>query len=337
MKKTLALLLAVLMLCATAVATVSAAETADWKQITGNLGLHVYVGAPMEVSPVLDGVVNEGEYSYTKEWTPEEIVGYGTEIQSGITEYIAHDANFVYYAATFKQGNDDRAFQLQFKCDNTFAIFNSKGEETVDDLKATLFQRVCWQLRYQADGSTTVAQLPAWNYSMNVRPPRAVGDTVDLEFAAAKTADLIKTYEVKISKAYIAEYAGCTVEEVSVVPYFLYIHSGPFLGAVYTEDMTQVLKDAGATRADTGNLFLFMVLEEDPSKIPPVTEAPTTEAATEAATTEAPTTEAATTEAPATTEATADKGCGSALTVSAIALLPTLAGGALLAKRRKED
>ena len=81
-----------------------------------------------------------------------------------------------------------------------------------------------------------------------------------------------------------------------------------------------------------------MVLEEDPSKIPPVTEAPTTEAATEAATTEAPaTTEAATTEAPATTEATADKGCGSALTVSAIALLPTLAGGALLAKRRKED
>ena len=65
---------------------------------------------------------------------------------------------------------------------------------------------------------------------------------------------------------------------------------------------------------------------------------------TPAATTEATTTAAATTTAKATTAAettaattAAKKGCKGSISISALVLLPTLAGGALLIKRRKED
>jgi hypothetical protein len=91
---------------------------------------------------------------------------------------------------------------------------------------------------------------------------------------------------------------------------------------------------------------------------PPVTEGPTTETPSTqpsttapATTTEAPatTTAAATTTAKATTKAAttaattaaeteADtKGCKGSIAISALVLVPTLAGGALLLKRRKED
>ena len=159
MKKALALVLAFLMLCSIVVVSVSASEEAtDWKAITHSLGLNVYVGAPMETSPVVDGTIGEGEYSFSRELTREEIVNYTAEIQSGVTEYIAHDADYIFYAASFEQYANDRAFQWFFVPSNTFHVFKDKT-----DLRDTLHQRVTWQLAYQNNGTTTVRSAPAWN------------------------------------------------------------------------------------------------------------------------------------------------------------------------------
>ena len=266
MKKTLAILLALLMVCSALAATlsVSANDATDpYKALLDELGLTTYVPA-VDTAPVLDGVVNNGEYSYSKTWAPEEIYGYGTEIQSGVDEYMAHDANYIYYAVVFTQAEDNRALQWQFQPTNTFEVFNSK-----DNLRTTLFQRITWQLRYQADGTTTVAQDPTWNYAIEDAAPQ-VGEGLDLEYAATKTAENVKTYEIKLAKAYIAGFSGCEVADVNILPYFTYFHSVCALGHNYTTEETEAIKALGATRADTGLLYRFMVLEDAPAADEPV-------------------------------------------------------------------
>ena len=62
MKKTLALILAVLMLCSVVAIATSAEETVDWEGLTNSLGLNVYVGEATDTPPVLDGVIGDGEY-----------------------------------------------------------------------------------------------------------------------------------------------------------------------------------------------------------------------------------------------------------------------------------
>ena len=79
--------------------------------------------------------------------------------------------------------------------------------------------------------------------------------------------------------------------------------------------------------------------ETEPAETDPVTEAPSATTAAPAGTTAAPTaatTVAPATDAPATTEAPAKKGCGGTLTLSALAILPVIAGGVIVA-RKKED
>ena len=189
MKKALALVLAFLMLCSIVVVSVSASEEAtDWKAITHSLGLNVYVGAAMETSPVVDGTIGEGEYSFSRELTREEIINYSGEIQSGITEYIAHDADYIYYAVVFAQYANNRALQWQIRPFNTFDIFHSKGDESDAALQKTLWQRINWQLRYQDDGTTTVYESPAWNYAISTPLP-VVGAGEDIEYAATKATE----------------------------------------------------------------------------------------------------------------------------------------------------
>lgn len=229
-------------------------DIVDWKSVTRDLGLHTYVGAPMNNGPTLDGTVNEREYSYKKYYAPDDIPAYSeSETQSGITEYIAHDADYVYYAASFTQEANDRAFQLQFNPLNTFGIFNDKT-----NLKTTLFQRVNWQIRYQADGSVTVSA-PTWNYDMSGTLP-VVG--TDLQYKVTKTEDNVKTYEIKLSKDYLAEYNNCSKEDIKVIPYMTICHKLTYISHNYTQAEVDTLKSYGATRAELGAAPAFMVLEE---------------------------------------------------------------------------
>jgi len=247
-------------------------DIVDWKSVTRDMGLHAYVGAPMTTSPQLDGVVNEREYSYTKYHSPEDLIGYdSTILQSGVTEYIAHDADYIYYAVSMTQETDDLGFQWQF---NPFASFNIFNDKT--NLKTTLFQRVSWQLRYQEDGTIELFSSPSWNYSMSETLP-SIG--TDLTYAATKTAENVKTYEVKLSKAYLAEYNNCEKDEIKVIPYMTHQHSTSTIAHNYTQSEVATLESYGATRAEVGSAPTFMVLDEDPNAIEKVIKPNTQETA----------------------------------------------------------
>ena len=130
MKKVLALVLALIMLSSVAVTTTSAyVEEVNWEEVTNSIGMNLYIGDETTTPPTIDGVVNEGEYPYSVYNAPEDIYYYyyeQGEIQSGVTEYFAHDDFFIYYAAEFTQTAANKAFQWQFKPHNSFAIYNDK-------------------------------------------------------------------------------------------------------------------------------------------------------------------------------------------------------------------
>ena len=234
-------------------------DTTDWESVVKGLNIPVYVGAAMDNGPTLDGTVNEREYSYKKYYAPDVIPEYSeSETQSGITEYIAHDADYVYYAVSFTQEADDRALQWQFNPLNSFGIFKDKT-----NLKNTLFQRVSWQLRYQSNGTVTVGA-PHWNYSMSGTLP-VVG--TDLQYEVTKTEDNVKTYEIKLSKDYLAKYNNCSKEDIKVIPYMTIVHESTYIAHKYTQEEVNTLIAAGATRAELGAAPIFMVFEEAPDAI----------------------------------------------------------------------
>lgn len=242
--------------------TVKIVANIDFEQAFIDLGYNnAYVGAPMAVSPTLDGVISEGEYSYSRTISTDEIYNYsGGEIQSAVVEYFAHDANYVYYGNVFTQASDNRAFQFQFRPFNSFNVFHGAG-----DLTNYYYQRITWQARYQSNGTTTITQNPGWNNSVNLSAP-VVGE--DIWVAASKNANNLKTYEVKISKAYIADISGTSIDEVRVIPYMTYYHSSAAIGHKYTSADISALSGAAELIPAANELgYLFMVLDDKPREI----------------------------------------------------------------------
>ena len=368
MKKTLALILAVLMLCSVAIIATSAEEAPiDWEGMYAKYGINVYIGAPTETPPVLDGTISTGEYTLEREipyanlW--ERAPG---EIQSSLKEYFAHDADYIYIGAQFEQKNDNRAYWIQWKPTNTFDIFRDDS-----DLKSYYYNRISLQLRWRiVDDVEGLYTEGSWGWIRPETPIRfptngLAGEGKEYEYAATKITDeaaekYTKTYEVRIAKAYIAEVSQCSVADVRVVPYWTFFHANLQNAAPLTLDLIIEMTEADFTTyvGGVGETYWFLVCDEAPEgyemaigrpieSTPPATEggeatttAPATTAAptTEATTTAAPTTTAAaTTAAPTTTAATEEGGCKSSITVTTLAVLPTLVGGALLIKRKKED
>ena len=162
---------------------------------------------------------------------------------------------------------------------------------------------------------------------------------------ATKTTDeqagiYTKTYEMRISKAYIAVCAVCEIDEVRVIPYWTFFHAALWHAAPMTEELGAAILEANpnAYVPDDEGTYWFLVLDENPYPYPPIvtTELPTTTMAP----TEVPTTEAATTEVPTTEAATREpvaNDCQSSITAGAVAMIPVIVGGAILLRRRKED
>ena len=242
--------------------TVKVLANIDLEETFIDLGYkNAYVGAPIATAPVLDGVIGEGEYSYSRTLSGDEIQNYaGGEIQSAVTEYFAHDADYVYYGNTFTQAADNRAFQFQFRPFNSFNVFHGSG-----DLSNYYYQRITWQARYQSNGTTTIAQTPGWNNSTSLPAP-VINE--DLWVAATKDAQNVKTYEVRISKAYIAEVSGVSADEVKVIPYMTYYHSSAAIAHKYTAADIAALYDAAEFMPAENDLgYLFMVLDDKPREI----------------------------------------------------------------------
>ena len=360
MKKTLALILAILMLCSVAAIATSAEDAAiDWEGLYAKYGINVYVGAATDTPPTLDGIIATGEYTY------ERTIEYAAlfesspgEIQSELKEYFAHDANYIYIGAEFEQKNDNRAYWIQWRPYNTFDVF--RDDSNVD---AYYYQRISTQIRYQEDGSVTNSGW-GWTRPVDHATPTLDGDNPEYKYVAAKIIDeaaekYTKTIEVRISKQYIATLSECAVSDVRVMPYWTWFHANLCNAAPLTTDLAVEISELDFTTyvPNDATTYWFLVLDEAPEGYTPVpgyqdpnagedeggdvvvtdpivTEPATTTAAetTAATTTAAPTTAAETTAA----ETEAAKGCGSSLTISALAMIPAIAGGALLIKRRED-
>ncbi len=238
-----------------------------WYNVTKEMGLHIYIGDHVTRAPIQNGVIDTNEYSYSRYVATSDIYNYsGGEIQSGVTEYFAHDANYVYYAAVFKQTNDNRAFQWQFRPFNTFDIYRDNSDWT-----QFYYSRIGWQARYKVSSYgypyTDIYEPSIHNNC--VRVPEIYNELI---CEAQKTGSNYKTYEVKLSKAYLAEINDCAIDELVVVPYFTYFHSSAAVGHVYTAEDLETLYENGATVSfDTGvgELgYMFIVLGEDPDATP---------------------------------------------------------------------
>ena len=370
MKKTLALILAVLMLCSVVVIATSAEEAADWEALYAKYGINVYIGAPTDTPPVLDGTISTGEYTFERELEYANLweVSPG-EIQSSLKEYFAHDDGYIYIGAQFTQKNDNRAYWIQWKPTNTFDVFRDDS-----DLNTYYYNRISLQLRWkEVEGEFGLHTEGSWSWTRPETPIAfptngLAGSDSEYEYAASKITDeaaevYTKTYEVRISKTYIATAAQCSVSDVRVLPYWTFFHANLQNAAPLSTDLVVEITETDFTCYVPGdkNTFWFIVCDEAPegyelskgqttapatSEQPTTqgegtTAAPTTAATTTAATTTAaPTTTAAATTAAATTAATTaaeEGGCKGSIAITALAVLPTLAGGALLLKRRKED
>jgi len=370
MKKTLALILAVLMLCSVVVIATSAEETAtDWEALYRKYGINVYIGAPTDTPPVLDGTISTGEYTYERDIPyanlREDAPG---EIQSSLKEYFAHDANYIYIGAQFEQKNDNRAYWIQWKPTNTFDVFRDDS-----DLKTYYYNRISLQLRWkEVEGEFGLHTEGTWGWT---RPETAIrfptnglaGSETEYEYAASKITDeaaeiYTKTYEVRIAKAYIAEASQSSLEDVRVMPYWTWFHANLCNAAPLSTDLVVEISETDFTCYVPGDkvTYWFLICDEAPEgyepvlgipqvTTPPTTETPSTTEAPATTTTEAPATTtaaptttakattAAATTAAATTVAAEEGGCKGSIAITALAVLPTLAGGALLLKRRKED
>ena len=126
MKKIIAIIVAALMLTSVIMIAASA-ETADaWETLAYKHGFNVYVGAPTDTPPVIDGVIEDGEYSHPMYTSVKDILPLDDRtpaVNGGAAEYFAYDAEYVYYAAKFQQREDGRSFWLQWKAENRFDIF----------------------------------------------------------------------------------------------------------------------------------------------------------------------------------------------------------------------
>ncbi len=377
MKKVLALIIAVLMLSSLVVVSTAAEDEINWELVTHSIGMNIYIGDATTTAPTTDGVVTEGEYPFTVDVTPEEIYGYASgEIQSGVKEYFAHDADYVYYAVEFTQENDNRAFQWQFKPFDTFDIF--RGNQ---DMTKYYYTRVSWQARYKVDDEGAWTDY-AGSYQPNindgcVRVPTAVDETSELYCVAGKDTETnLKTYEVRLAKAYLAEINECEASELRTLSYFTYFHSAAAVAHLYTEDDLVALSDADysvflPSANEAGYRFIVLADESTAPHIHVWDEGVVTTEPTEdeegvktytcecgeTKTESIPalgggddddddqtttTTTTTTTKKDTTTTTTTKKeepkkgGCKGSIAISALVIAPVLAGGAVLLKK-KED
>ena len=276
MKKVFALIIAVIMLTSLVILPAGAEDDINWEAVTNYIGMNIYIGDKVTVKPEIDGVISDGEYPYDIYNSPSEIYQYSLgEIQSGVTEYFAHDADYIYYAVEFVQENDNRAFQWMFKPFDTFDIF--RGNQ---DMTKYYYTRVSWQARHKVDDEGYYTDYfgsygPTINDSC-VRVPTASGaETDELYCVSGKNTETnVKVYEVKLAKSYLAEINNCENDDIRTIPYFTYFHSVAGLGHIYTEDDLLVISDADysvflPSANELG--FRFIVLAETTPPPPPHT------------------------------------------------------------------
>lgn len=255
MKKALALILALLMLCATLVPVASAATPAtinlqEFYQAHGDGA--TYVGDPLSAEadkPQQDGVINKNEYQtefFINKNASKNVCKSGQQIplMADYREYYAHDAEWIYIAVEFYNGASDFRgrfyWNLSFIKDFNFdynggatanAAFKQNGHGIFDGW---------WYGAEVADNNATYSEREnSVDFGTKPTVVKVGVDTdngntdvyVKWNMEKATIADTEVTthqiYEIKISKAWYAAQAG--LSSASDVVNLAWFTSGRFI------------------------------------------------------------------------------------------------------------
>ena len=376
MKKTIAIIVCLIMVAACAISAISAYDPnvkIDARELQEYGQQHFYLGAPVEganIPNVNDGVVNEGEYthSYTYKrgdlnsgFTDKAAAATIIDNVDGVDVYMSYDAETFYVAQVTKDpnyiiGKDGYAFNICFK---DGPLLTDSVSRLCFDIYATgdgsdinSFTSKCRHMVKAADGS--------WN-----NPPGTDG-TEHIEGLSVSYDEETQlfTMEVAFDIPSQMEFWGneLPLEEVRMyfVP-FVYMQGesvagagdSVFQGVLWSYLPTNVSNEIRMRYAIdhpdmtywcdfVPNIVHFC--EKPAETTPPPTSATTTTATKKVTMPTVPaTTTAAPTEAPtnapkadATTAAEKEKGCGSTVALSALAIVPML-GAAVVFGKKKED
>ena len=217
MKKALALILVLLMLCSVSVTFASAADVVDIDMLAVSEAAGykaAYAGAPIDNGPTLDGKIEPGEYTKSRVIAKSSMTKPdSTEIESDVTEYFAHNENYVFYAVQFKQSATSyRSILPAWKPVNSFNFLNA-------DSAAEFYACIKSQCKLSSDNYHYYTD-PGFIYGTYMEEAGFAKPVAkdDIHFAASVDANNIKTYEVKFSKGYIANQLGIDISEVRVFP-----------------------------------------------------------------------------------------------------------------------
>ena len=224
----------------------------NWEQVTDSMGLNTNIVKDTTATHTVDGLIGTGEYATVKETLVKDLTGDTQHLTSEkFVEYFAHDDDYIYYAAQFAENLADGigAFWLEFKVDNTFDIYNDNRV-----LKDYYYARAGAQLRhyirdngangcYINGGISAHAgyELPTYDASNGYETK------YEFSYAATKDANGLKTYEVRISKDYLARINGCQKEDIKTIAYFISFTAEASTYNDLSQADMQKLVDAGAT------------------------------------------------------------------------------------------
>ncbi|MBO5683020.1 MAG: Ig-like domain-containing protein, partial [Clostridia bacterium] len=225
----------------------------DLKNAFSSLGhTNPVVKMSSNAAPVLDGVINESEY------TTKRVIAqngpYAQNLESDLVEYIRHDNEYIYYAFKVKQTRSDRATQLQFRVQNSYAFPGYLALHNRHVTTSFIYHESTGTIEYGTnDSNQPGVSAPVWGQ--------------DIWAAATKDAGNYKTGEIKISKEYFAKQLGIDKSELEYIAYGLYLHtnsSGAEQWNVYkvTSSVQNVLTSLGVTKS-ISNIYHVMQLDSE--------------------------------------------------------------------------
>ncbi len=226
--------------------------TVDLENAFSSLGhQNLSVKASYTSAPTLDGVINENEY------TTKRVIAqngpYAQNLESDLTEYIKHDADYIYYAFTVKQTMSNRATQLQFRVQNDYRFPGYLALHNRHVTTSFTYNEATETIQYGTnDSNQPGVSAPVWGQ--------------DIWAAATKDGNDYKTGEIKISKEYFARQLGIDKSELECLAYTLYLHtdsSGNQQWNSYkvTSNVKSVLTSLGVTK-DITNIYHLMLLDD---------------------------------------------------------------------------
>jgi len=318
MKKFIALLLiAVMSLGATAAVSAAASAKYDVPTILAENGKqHLYLGSkPTTTPPTLDGKIGKNEYTISNSVSKSDTAAVSGTLTIDYTEYMAYDNDYIYYAIVGPLYEGKR-FDTRIK---------PAQEVSVADMSDELSRgkNFCWiQVR------PTNNRVREILYRTPSSPVFLKLSDGDVTFSGKKTGDNY-TVELKISRSKMNEEYGINADDVKAYAFYTTFDEGAiYIGNHLTQDDIKALGNPALEELCAPK---YMILADAPVEEAPTTAATTTVSPTTAATTTNFTTADSTT----TPVEDDDDGC-SAISLTSLAILPALACGADLVRKKKE-